>query len=162
MPSEGDGRGAVWTPCRPAPWSPGILPPPRHTTAVHRHRLKHKIQNLFTTRHKKAKSCIYIIIGYIKWLKFFFVLSRSKQCSLLSSSINSSLIFYEFRFYITHKYSKWGALAQMAACLPLVQQVRGSIPGGVVNIHLKIVNLGARRGGDVHSLIARLYITVLD
>ena len=38
----------------------------------------------------------------------------------------------------------------------------GSIPGGVVNFHSKIVNLGARRGGDVHFLIARLCITVLD
>ena len=54
------------------------------------------------------------------------------------------------------------ALAQMVACLPLVQQVRGSIPGGVVNFNLKIFNLGARRGGDVHFIIARLYITVLD
>ena len=54
------------------------------------------------------------------------------------------------------------ALAQMVACLPLVQQVRGSIPGGVVNFNLKIFNLGARRGGDVHFLIARMYITVLD
>ena len=54
------------------------------------------------------------------------------------------------------------ALAQMVACLPLVQQVRGSIPGGVVNFYLKIFNLGARRGGDVHFLIARLYITGLD
>ena len=54
------------------------------------------------------------------------------------------------------------ALAQMVACLPLVQQVWGSLPGGVVNFHLKIFNLGARRGGDVHFLIARLYITVLD
>ena len=54
------------------------------------------------------------------------------------------------------------ALAQMVACLPLVQQVRGSIPGGVVNFNLKIFNLGARRGGTVHFLIARLYITVLD
>ena len=42
----------------------------------------------------------------------------------------------------------------MVACLPLVQQFRGSIPGGVVNFHLKIFNLGARRGGDVHFLIA--------
>ena len=50
----------------------------------------------------------------------------------------------------------------MIACLPLVQHVRGSIPGGVVNSHLKIFNLGARKGGDVHFLIARLYITVLD
>ena len=54
------------------------------------------------------------------------------------------------------------ALVQMVACLPLVQQVRGSIPGGVVNFNLKIFNLGARRGEDVHFLIARLYITVLD
>ena len=53
-------------------------------------------------------------------------------------------------------------MAQMVACLPLVQQVRGSIPGGVVNFHLKIFNRGARRGGDVHFLIARLYITGLD
>ena len=51
---------------------------------------------------------------------------------------------------------KLAVLAQMVACLPLVQQVRGSIPGGVVNFHLKIFNLGARRGGDVHFLIARL------
>ena len=54
------------------------------------------------------------------------------------------------------------ALAQMVACLPLVQQVRGVILGEVVNFHLKIFNTGARRGGDVHFLIARLYITVLD
>ena len=53
-------------------------------------------------------------------------------------------------------------LAQMVACLPLVQQVRVSIPGRIVNFHLKIFNPGARRGGDVHFLIARLYITVLD
>ena len=50
----------------------------------------------------------------------------------------------------------------MVACLSLVQQVRGSIPGRVVNFHLKIFNLGDRRGGDVHFLIGRLYITVLD
>ena len=50
----------------------------------------------------------------------------------------------------------------MVACLPLVQQVWGSIPDGVVNFHLNIFNLGARRGGDVHFLIVRLYITVLD
>ena len=53
-------------------------------------------------------------------------------------------------------------VAQMVACLPLVQQVQGSIPGGVVNFNLKIFNLGAKTGGDVHFLIARLYITVLD
>ena len=54
------------------------------------------------------------------------------------------------------------ALAQMVACLTLVQQVRGSIPSGVVNFILKIFNLAARRGEDIHFLIARLYITDLD
>ena len=58
--------------------------------------------------------------------------------------------------------NKLAALAQMVACVPLIQQVRGSIPGGVVNINLKIFNFEARRGGDVHFLIARLYITGLD
>ena len=58
--------------------------------------------------------------------------------------------------------SQLAVLAQMVACLPLVQQVRGSIPDGVVNFHLKIFNLGARRDGDVHFLITRWYITVLD
>ena len=53
-------------------------------------------------------------------------------------------------------------LAQMVACLPLVQRVWDSIPGRVVNFHLKIFNLGARRSGDVHFLISRLYITGLD
>ena len=38
----------------------------------------------------------------------------------------------------------------------------GFNPGGVVNFNLKIFNLGARRGADVHFLIARLYIAVLD
>ena len=58
--------------------------------------------------------------------------------------------------------TKLAALAQMVACLHLVQQVRGSIPSGILNFNLKKFNLGARRGGDVHFLIARLYITVLD
>ena len=53
-------------------------------------------------------------------------------------------------------------LVQIVACLPLAQQVWSLIPSGVVKFHLKIFNLGARRGGDVHFLIARLYITVLD
>ena len=60
------------------------------------------------------------------------------------------------------KVNKWlAALAEMVACLPLVQRVRGSIPGGIVNFHLKIFNFGARRGGDVRFLIARLYIVCL-
>ena len=63
---------------------------------------------------------------------------------------------------IKHMSGKLTALAQMAACLLLVRQVQGSNPGGVVNFHLKIFNLGARRAEDVYFLIARLYITGLD
>ena len=65
-------------------------------------------------------------------------------------------------FKVLREDRKLAALAQIVACLPLVQQVRGSIPGGVINFHLTIFNLDARRGGDVHFLITRLYITVLD
>ena len=53
------------------------------------------------------------------------------------------------------------ALTQMVAHQPLIQRVRGSISREVVNFHLKTFNLGARRGGDVHFLITRLYITGL-
>ena len=35
------------------------------------------------------------------------------------------------------KLEKLAALAQIVSCLPLVQLVQGSIPGGVVNFHLK-------------------------
>ena len=48
-------------------------------------------------------------------------------------------------------------MVQMVACLPLVQQVRGSIPGEIVHFDLKIFNRGPMTGGDVHFLIARLY-----
>ena len=65
-------------------------------------------------------------------------------------------------FWDLNTLDKFAALAQMVACLPLVQQVRGSFSDGVVNFHLKIFNLGTRKGGDVHFLIARLYITGLD
>ena len=41
--------------------------------------------------------------------------------------------------------NRLAALAQMVAGLSLVHQVRGSIPGGVVNFHLKIFNLGLER-----------------
>ena len=75
-----------------------------------------------------------------------------------SNFIHNNIIY----LYLLAFAIKLAALAQMVACLPLVQQVRGSIPGGIVNFHLKIFNPGARRGGDVHFLIARLYITVLD
>ena len=37
------------------------------------------------------------------------------------------------------------ALAQVVACLPLVQRVQGSIPGGAVNFYLKIFKLGLGR-----------------
>ena len=88
---------------------------------------------------------------------FFFKMTPCISSSLFYSS---SLRTYKKTFYYCNL--KLATLAQMVACLPLVQQVRGSIPGGVVNLHLKIFNLGARRGANVHFLIARLYITCLD
>ena len=76
------------------------------------------------------------------------------------SEHNFLLFMYVLWIYTcSHKLA---TLAQMVACLPLVQEVQGSTPRGVVNFYLKIFNLRARRGGDVHFLIARLYITVLD
>ena len=74
---------------------------------------------------------------------------------ILKSIIKQSIFFDRRDGAIT-------GLAQMVACLPLVQQIRGSIPGGVINFHLKIFNFGSRRDGDVHFPIARLYVTVLD
>ena len=62
-------------------------------------------------------------------------------------SCHDNMIYFKLKF---------AALAQMVACLPLVQHVRGSIPGRVVNFHLKIFNLRARRGEDVYFLIAKL------
>ena len=55
-------------------------------------------------------------------------------------------LFSQWDKCINTSGNELAALAQMVACLPLVQRVRGSIPGGVVNFHLKIFNLGARRG----------------
>ena len=46
-----------------------------------------------------------------------------------------------------HKARRAGSDGSMSASV--------SIPGGVLNFNLKIFNLGARSGGDVHFLIAR-------
>ena len=48
---------------------------------------------------------------------------------------------------------KASALAQMVVCLPLVWLVQGSIPSEVKKFIMKILNLGARKGGDVQLLI---------
>ena len=56
--------------------------------------------------------------------------------------------------YITTLSAVLAVLAQIVVWLPLVQQVLGSIPGGVVNFQP-----GARR---CTFLIARFYITGLD
>ena len=57
----------------------------------------------------------------------------------------------EMSFGINFNANMLAALAQMVACQPLVHQVRGSIPGGVVNFNLKIFNIGARRSGYVYT-----------
>ena len=66
------------------------------------------------------------------------------------------MVSFHILGFIIIFFFKLAALAQIVACLPLIQHVRGLIPGGLVNFNLKIFNLGARRGGDVHFLIARL------
>ena len=58
------------------------------------------------------------------------------------------------------------SISSSRACSDGSMSASGSVgpgfdPGGVVNFNLKFFNLGARRGGDVHFIIARLYITVL-
>ena len=67
---------------------------------------------------------------------------------------------FEFLYINVHKQARRvgsdGSMSASGSAGP------GFDPGGVVNFHLKIFNLGERRGGDVHFLIARLYITVLD
>ena len=83
----------------------------------------------------------------------FFSISFS-DCSN-QSNYTSCIFSLAFHLYS----NKLAALAQMVACLSLVQQVRGSIPGEVVNFNLKIFNLGARRGGDVCML--RRHIVLL-
>ena len=80
---------------------------------------------------------------------------------VIDINLLSNIIHFLFLHYHKNLCFQLATLAQMVACLPLFQQIRGSIPGGVVNFNLKIFNLGARRGGNVHILIARLYITVL-
>ena len=49
--------------------------------------------------------------------------------------------FQDMHDKFKYGYHELAALAQMVACLSLVQQDRGSIIGGVVNFHLKIFNL---------------------
>ena len=50
-------------------------------------------------------------------------------------------------------------LAQMVACLPPVQQIWGSIPGGVVNFLLKIFNFKAMSMGGSASDVSEEPVT---
>ena len=50
------------------------------------------------------------------------------------------------------------SLAQSVVCLPLVQLVRGSMPGEVEDFIGKILNLGARSGGDEQFLITIVHL----
>ena len=66
-------------------------------------------------------------------------------------------IFWHYTlFKIARRAGSDGSMSASGSAGP------GFNPGGVVNSNLKIFNLGARRSGDVHFLIARVYITVLD
>ena len=46
----------------------------------------------------------------------------------------------------------------MVSYLPLVQQVQDLMLGNIKNFIMKILNLTARRGGDVQLVVARLSI----
>ena len=92
--------------------------------------------------------------------QFLFLFFISSSIILPLPTLSSTTAFFILSVHLTRSILL--ALAQMVACLPLVQRVRGSIPGEVVNFLLKIFNFGARRGGDVHFLITRLCITGLD
>ena len=59
--------------------------------------------------------------------------------------------------YIAHRAGSDGSMSASCSAGPGFDPWH---PG--VNFHLKIFNFGARRGGDVHFLIATLYITGLD
>ena len=55
--------------------------------------------------------------------KIVDIAAGGSLCSVVNGEkINCNILF-----------PRLAALAQMVACLPLVQQIRGSIPGGVVN-----------------------------
>ena len=102
------------------------------------------------------------------WLKIEFAWGHNvRQCYEELQKLRWTCITLPYNSKVGQSIQKkddppFRTLAQMVAYLPLVQQVRDSIPGRIFNFHLKIFNLGARRGGDVHFLIARLYITGLD
>ena len=72
------------------------------------------------------------------------------------------MLKYKLKYIFYIFPSQLAALAQMVACLPLIQQIRGSFPGGEVNFNLKIFNLGARRVGDVHFLMLDCTRTLIN
>ena len=108
-----------------------------------------------------------LLIWFLGSVLFFlcriFYSLCNKFCIFLISFLLDFVLIHVSKFFIfLYLLLPIATLAQMVACLPLVQQVWGSISGVVVNFHLKIFNLRARMGGDVHFLIARLYIRGLD
>ena len=91
------------------------------------------------------KSCRAVIISHLAM--FMEGIQNNK---LISRKITYIDIY---GFHIYKGARRAGSDGSMSAS---GQRVWGSIPGGVVNFNLKIFNLGARRGGDVHFLITRL------
>ena len=76
------------------------------------------------------------------------------------SIINNIIVLTKFKIqYYTHTARRAGSDGSMCAS---GSAGLGFDPRQVSKFYLKIFNLGARRGGDIHFLIARLYIAVLD
>ena len=59
------------------------------------------------------------------------MVGKPSNTQYLNVTINTNV----YKLQILHFHEKLAMLARMVACLPLVQQVQGLIPGGVVNFH---------------------------
>ena len=70
--------------------------------------------------------------------------------------LQSFLFLIVYNLHIARLAGSDGSMSASGSAGP------GFDPQHSSNFHLKIFNLGARRGGDVHFRIARLYITDLD
>ena len=87
------------------------------------------------------------------------ILSLACPINLRQCSVSMLLVVRNLRFNFFLYVSRAGSDGSMFAsgsAGPGFDPRRGS------KFYLKIFNLGARRGGDIHFLIARLYITCLD
>ena len=82
--------------------------------------------------------------------------------SLLFSKSTKGAARFNVPIRRTNRYQQYYMPSQHGSMSASGSAGPGFNPCRVVNFDLKIFNLGTRRCGDVHFLIARLYITGLD